>query len=125
MARIVVIDDNPDNLKLVRAVLRRAGHEVVDLVTGVEAAPVVRGAEPDLVLLDLELPDRDGFAVAADLRTATSSALRIVALTASPRSEVDRRVRDAGFDGVITKPIEVTRFPGQVDRVLRGLPPDE
>lgn len=124
MARIVVIEDNPDNMKLFRAVLRRSGHEVLEFATGVGVVEALRGIDPDLVLLDIQLPDRDGFQIAADLRADRGPGLRIVALTANVQPEDRHRALAGDFDGFIPKPIEVTRFPEQVARAVAGLAPE-
>ncbi len=124
MAQIVVIEDNPDNLKLFRAVLRRHGHEVLEFVTGVGVVDALRGIEPDLVLLDLQLPDRDGFQVAADLRADRGPRLRIVALTANVLPEDRERALAGGFDGFIPKPIDVARFPTEVANAVAGKGPE-
>jgi len=120
MATIVVVEDNPDNMKLFRAVLRRSGHEVREFATGVGLAATLAGAKPDLVLLDIQLPDLDGYEVLGELRAAFGPELRVVALTAHSLASDRDRVELAGFDGFITKPIDVTEFPHQVARAVAG-----
>ncbi len=68
MATVVIVEDNPDNMKLFRAVLSRAGHRLIEFTSGVGLADSLAGVEPDVVLLDIQLPDRDGLAVLGDLR---------------------------------------------------------
>jgi CheY-like chemotaxis protein len=126
MATIVVVEDNPDSMKLFRAVLKRGGHQVREVTTGVGVADLVAegGALPDLVLLDIQLPDRDGFAVLGELRDRWPG-LRVVALTANAMDADRIRVQEAGFDGLITKPIDVLRFPSQVQQAVAGVPLDD
>jgi two-component system, cell cycle response regulator DivK len=120
VARIVVVEDNPDNMKLFRALLVRHGHEVTGLATGEGLTEAVRGATPALVLLDIQLPERDGYELLADLRTTFGRDLRVVALTAHA-AEADRaRALDAGFDGYITKPIDVAGFPALIAQAIDG-----
>ena len=126
MATIVVVEDNPDSMKLFRAVLRRGGHQVREFSSGVGLADALAptGSLPDLVLLDIQLPDRDGFAVLTELRGRWSD-LRVVALTANAMDADRIRVRAAGFDGLITKPIDVARFLSQVEQAVAGERLDE
>jgi CheY-like chemotaxis protein len=119
MATIVVVEDNPDSMKLFRALLRRHGHAVVELARGAGLVDTVRRSAPDLVLLDIQLPDRDGFALLAELRAAFGRALRVVALTANALPDDRDQAISAGFDGFITKPIDVHQFPSQVDAAIR------
>jgi two-component system cell cycle response regulator DivK len=120
MAAIVVVEDNPDNMKLFRAVLRRGGHGVKEFVTGVGLADALAESRPDLVLLDIQLPDLDGYQVLEELRAKWGADLRVVALTAHALGSDRERAREAGFDGFITKPIDVTEFPHQVARAVAG-----
>lgn len=127
MATVAVVEDNPDNMKLFRAALRKRGHEVIEFVTGVDLVTAIERLPtvPALILLDLQLPDRDGFEVLADLRARWPSGLRIVALTAFAMESDRLRVRRAGFDGMITKPIEIHRFADQVAGAIAGERVDE
>lgn len=117
MAHIAVIDDNPDNLKLVQAVLGRAGHRVSVHETGVGFAAALPRDRPDLVLLDLELPDVDGFAVLAELRRLPDR-IRVVALTAHVGDDDRAAAVQAGFDGFMAKPLDIATFPAAVARLL-------
>ena len=118
----MVVDDNRDNRKLFRAVLSRQGHVVWEFETGVGLAEAIAAAEaqPDLVLLDIQLPDLDGFEVLALLRRHCPPTLRVVALTAFAAAADRSRALAAGFDGYITKPIDITRFPALVRGAIAG-----
>lgn len=119
---VAVIDDNVDNMKLFRAVLARHGHIVIEFATGVGVAEALAtaDAQPDLILLDIQLPDQDGFEVLSELRKRSATSLRVVALTAYASADDRDRVFAAGFDGYLTKPIDITRFPALVDRAIAG-----
>jgi two-component system cell cycle response regulator DivK len=124
MARILIVEDNPDNLKLFRALLTLKGHEVTALLSGEGLLETIQQDQPDLVLMDIQLPGLDGYALLEEIRAAPAPwrDLRIIALTAHARIEDEGRARHAGFDGYITKPIEITTFPAQVARALAGQP---
>ena len=122
MATIIVVEDQPDNLKLLTAVLTAKGHHVVGLSNGDRLMETVRTAQPapDLVLLDIQLPGRDGYALLEELKTVPERSCKVIALTAHALPEDYARARAAGFDGYITKPIDVRTFPAEVSRYLGG-----
>ena len=120
MATIVVVEDQPDSLKLLSTLLTLKGHEVIGLPNGDRVAEVLRTHQPTpaLVLLDIQLPGRDGFAVLEELRAMPERRWKTVALTAHAMPEDRARAEAAGFDGYITKPIDVRTFPSEVARYL-------
>jgi two-component system cell cycle response regulator DivK len=124
-ARILVVEDNPLNLKLVRDVLEFAGYEVVDAGTGEEGLQVAGRRRPDLVLLDLQLPGIDGMETLRRLRAEVlDSQVPVVAVTALAMAEDRAAAGAAGFDGYVEKPISVRALPGQVATFLeRGRAP--
>src|SRR4026207_1418236 len=120
MAKILSVADSPDNMNLFRTILRLKGHEVLGLAGGEGLLAAIADGSPDLILLDLQLPGRDGFALLREIRESPHSAVRVIALTAHAMSGDRERALDAGFDGYLTKPLAVRSFPGQVQRALRG-----
>ena len=120
MAKILVVEDNPDNMKLFTTILRLKGHVVRELPDGEGLLTELAGERPDLVLMDIQLPGRDGFALLEEIRGSPTPGLRVVALTAHAMSGDRDRALDAGFDGYLTKPIDVRRFPEQVARAVAG-----
>lgn len=120
MAHILVVDDSPDNLKLVGTILRLKGHAIRELSDGEGLLAELAEHTADLVLMDIQLPERDGFALLEEIRRSPTPAIRVVALTAHAMSGDRDRALVAGFDGYITKPIDVRRFPDQVARALKG-----
>jgi two-component system cell cycle response regulator DivK len=119
-ARILVIEDNPKNLKLVRDVLEYAGYEVVEARTGEEGIEVALRCAPDLVLMDLQLPGIDGNETLRQLRTRDPRRVPVVAVTAFAMHADRERVLADGFDGYLEKPISVRAFPGQIREFLHG-----
>ncbi|MGH7702879.1 MAG: response regulator [Gemmatimonadales bacterium] len=120
MATILIVEDSADNLKLFRTLLTLKGHAVVGLTSGEGLLDTIAASQPQLVLMDIQLPGRDGFALLGEIRGSAHSALRVVALTAHAMAGDRERALEAGFDGYITKPIEVRQFPEQVRRAVEG-----
>lgn len=120
MATIVVVEDQPDSLKLLTTLLTLKGHLVIGLANGDTLADVVRSHQPtpDLVLLDIQLPGRDGYELLEELNTLPARSWKVVALTAHALPEDRARASAAGFDGYITKPIDVRTFPAEVAKYL-------
>ncbi|UJR80465.1 sensor histidine kinase [Sandaracinus amylolyticus] len=118
MARILHIEDDPKSRLLVRKILVAAGHEVVDAATGLEGIRLAGEVSPELVLVDINVPDLDGYEVTLRLRGIPRLAgVPIVAITA----EGDRATSLAvGCDGFLEKPIDARRFPKQIEKFLRG-----
>lgn len=118
-ARILVVEDNDRNLKLVRDVLVFAGFEVLEAQTGEQGVAIAETTLPDLVLMDLQLPGIDGAEALRRLRDNPATAeLPVVAVTAFAMKEDGERTRQAGFDGYITKPLSVRSLPEQVRNYL-------
>ncbi|MFI5235765.1 MAG: response regulator [Gemmatimonadales bacterium] len=120
MATILIIDDNPDNMMLFRTLLALKGHRVVERSDGAGLLAALDEIKPDLTLMDIQLPERDGFALLKDIRGSAHRELRVLALTAHAMASDVERARQAGFDGYLTKPIDVRRFPELVARALTG-----
>ncbi len=118
MARILHIEDDPKSRLLVRKLLAASGHVVIEAESGLEGIRLAGIDRPDIVLVDINVPDLDGYEVTLRLRGMISMAgVPIVAITA----EGDRMTSLAvGADGFIAKPIDATRFPQLVERYLRG-----
>lgn len=119
MAKILVVEDNPDNMKLFSAVLTIRGHKVVGLSGGEALLPTMEAEAPQLILLDIQLPGEDGYQLLARLRAAIGSALPpVVALTAHAMSGDREKALAAGFCGYLTKPIDVGTFASSVEAFL-------
>lgn len=120
MARILIVEDSPDNMKLFSAVLGLSGHVVTGLGDGNGLIPRMNGWKPDLVLMDIQLPGCDGYTLLEELRECGYVDIPVIALTAHAMAGDEERAMEAGFDGYITKPIDVRSFPDQISKVLLG-----
>lgn len=119
MPKILVVEDSPDNMKLFRTVLTLKGHEVTGLPGGEGLLETIERTTPDLVLMDIQLPGQDGFALLREIRQSPFSKLRVVALTAHAMTGDRERALEAGFDGYITKPIDISTFAATVRAYMR------
>ena len=120
MARILIVEDSPDNMKLFRTILALKGHEVTGLPGGEGLLDAIEQGSPDLVLMDIQLPGKDGFTLLQEIRESSLPRVRVIALTAHAMTGDRERALDAGFDDYITKPIDIRNFPDQVQRALQG-----
>jgi CheY-like chemotaxis protein len=118
--KILIVEDSPDNMKLFRTLLTLKGHEVTGLTGGVELLETLERITPELVLMDIQLPGKDGFELLREIRQSPFSTLRVIALTAHAMAGDRERALAAGFDGYITKPIDIRKFPVQISRILTG-----
>jgi two-component system, cell cycle response regulator DivK len=119
--RILVVEDNPLNLKLVRDVLQVAGYDVIAAQSGEDGLRAAQEDPPDLVLMDLQLPGIDGTETLRRLRQGILSRhVPVVAVTAFAMVEDRERASLAGFDGYVEKPISVRALPGQIEAFLSG-----
>jgi two-component system cell cycle response regulator DivK len=117
--RILVVEDNALNFKLVRDVLEHAGYEVVGAGSGEECLEIAGDLPPDLVLMDLQLPGIDGTETMRRLRGGLLGAeVPVVALSALVMDQDHAAAETAGFDGYLNKPISVRSLPGQVASFL-------
>lgn len=121
MARILIVEDSPDNMKLFRTLLTMKGHAVTGLASGDGLEPQLDADDPELVLMDIQLPGKDGFELLSEIRASPRHARRrVIALTAHAMAGDRERAFEAGFDGYITKPIDIRGFPEEVARALAG-----
>jgi two-component system, cell cycle response regulator DivK len=118
---VLVVDDTETNLKLARDVLRANGLRTVEAASGAQALELAASVQPDVILLDLQLPDMDGIEVVRELRARTStSPIPVVALTALRIGEDDGWLRAAGFSACIEKPIDTRDFAARVRSYAEG-----
>lgn len=116
---ILLVDDNELNLKLAQQILVASGYEVRTAVQGEQAIEMASARRPDLILLDIRLPDMDGLEVLRQLRALSAiKAVPIVAMTAQAMPDEIQRFVAAGCDGYIQKPISLQTFRAEVQAHL-------
>lgn len=117
--KILVVDDNHTNLKLVSDLLAFEGYDILKAVDAEEAQVVITETLPDLILMDIALPGMDGLTLTRKLKAEVRTRhIRIVALTAFAMKGDEQKALDAGCDGYIAKPINTRTLPGQVAELL-------
>lgn len=120
-ALVLIVDDNDRNRRLARDVLRFASMRTIEAATGAEGLSLAEEHLPDLILMDIRLPDMDGRTALLRLRaTPTTARIPVVAVTSSAMMGDRERLLAAGFDGYLEKPISVKEFPGQVRAYSRS-----
>jgi CheY-like chemotaxis protein len=109
--RVVVVEDNAELREMLAGLLSMCGHEVQVAATGQEALEVVAATTPDVALVDIGLPDLDGFEVARRIRSAAAGrSLQLVALTGHADGQDRGMAKAAGFDDYLVKPVEAARL---------------
>ena len=117
---ILVVDDDRDSAETLAVLLRVEGYRAETAYDGIEALRVAAGCQPDLVLLDISMPEIDGFDVASKLRQQSwARNLRIVAITGWKRVDDRERARSAGFDEYLVKPLDFDRLKAVLASQLR------
>lgn len=120
MATILYIEDNFDNRMLVRRVLAAEGYTVVEAEDAGSALEWLKTGRPDMILIDINMPDMDGYTLTARIRAIEGFAeIPIVALTANVMRGDREKSLEAGCDGYIQKPVDIDLLPDQILRYLR------
>jgi len=117
--RILVVEDNMDNYELVRYVLERAGYDIFLAVNGRDGVDAARAQKPDLVLMDLGLPEMDGWSAIEKLKSDdVTKNIPLYALTAHTLPHDRKRAMKAGVDGYLAKPIQMKLFLDVIEGAL-------
>ncbi len=117
--RVLLADDQPVGRELVRTALEAVGYEVVEAVDGEDALETARSSAPDLILLDIHMPRRDGISVVKELRSDPRfQTVPILALTATAMKGDRQKGLDAGFTEYLTKPLSLTELRDVIARFL-------
>jgi two-component system, cell cycle response regulator DivK len=117
--RILIVEDNEDNQELMRFLLERAGYDVISVENGLEGVEAARREKPDIILMDLSLPELDGWSAARQIKAdAELKSIPLIAVTAHTLPGDRRKALDAGFDSYISKPINIHMFDITVGKVL-------
>ena len=116
---ILVVEDNAANRELLKEALGARGHVVTEVTNGEEALATLAQWEPDLVLLDIQMPKLDGYEVIRRIRDdARLHSLKVIALTAFAMRGEEEKTRSAGFDGYVSKPISFRTLYQQIEAVM-------
>jgi two-component system cell cycle response regulator DivK len=119
MSTILIVEDNEKNMKLARDVLQSKGYATLEAVTGEEGVRMAIAHHPDLVLMDIQLPGINGMEALRQVRAAPGcAAIPVVAFTASVTPTDRSQIAAAGFDGFISKPINLKEFLETIKRLL-------
>ena len=118
--RVLIVEDNVDNFELVRFILARAGYEVLSAANGTRGVETALREQPDLILMDLSMPEMDGWDAAKQLKAdERTRKIPVLALTAHTLPGDRKRAIEAGCDGYISKPINVASFEKLVATLVR------
>ncbi|MCC6300204.1 MAG: response regulator [Anaerolineales bacterium] len=125
MPVVLYIEDHPDNMTLVRRILQAENYTLIEAKTGLQGIFIAENQDVDVILLDINLPDIDGYEVARRLRSSKKTTLAyipIVAVTANAMRGDDKRILDAGVDLYITKPINIQALLSAVEGLAHQEP---
>ena len=123
IGRVLLVEDNQDNFELVQFLLERAGYEVLGARTGRECLEIVKRDPPDLVLMDLSLPEMDGWTAARHLKADPKTAcIPLVAITAHTLPGDRKRALDSGFNAYLSKPVNIQSFPQAIADAINKKP---
>ncbi|MBN1370960.1 MAG: response regulator [Anaerolineaceae bacterium] len=120
-AKILYIEDNPDNMTLVKRAIEAIGHNFIPAETGLKGIDLASEVKPDLILLDINLPDIDGYEIARRLRASDLEHLQyvpIIAITANALKGDAEKALEAGCDVYMSKPINIRELWARVDALL-------
>src|SRR5256885_8315261 len=123
MAKVLVVEDNPANMTLAVFLLQSVGHSVLSAMDAEAGLALARSDQPDLILMDIQLPGMDGLeAIALLKRDATTRAIPVIALTALAMKGDEERIRAAGCEGYIAKPMRYQEFLATIGAHLARTP---
>jgi two-component system cell cycle response regulator DivK len=119
MATVLIVEDNPANMTLAILLVESAGHTVLSATDAEAGLALARDERPDLILMDIQLPDMDGLTATVLLkRNDATSAIPVIALTALAMKGDEERIRAAGCDGYIAKPMRYKDFWAAIEAQL-------
>jgi two-component system, cell cycle response regulator DivK len=120
MTTILYVEDNPDNRLLIRRILQVEGFDILEASSAAEAMKVLENIIPELILMDINMPEVDGFTLMARLKKMPEfKNTPIIALTANVMRGDREKTLEAGCDGYIQKPVDVDELPAQINRFLK------
>jgi two-component system, sensor histidine kinase len=116
--RVLLVEDNHDAREMQATLLRMLGHDVLEAATGLEGVDAAVRQAPDVVVMDIGLPDIDGYEAARRIRQQRGRAVRLIAVSGYGQPQDRARSREAGFDAHLVKPVD----PAALNEVLQGAP---
>lgn len=122
MAVILIVEDDPQNRALLATVLHTAGHTTIKASDGRDGIAKATKTPPDIVLMDIRLPDMNGMEAARKIRAALPDrSMRIIAVTASILPEDEKAILESGIDAIVHKPIEIVELRNEVAKWLESI----
>jgi len=119
MSTILIVEDNEKNMKLVRDILRHNKYETLEATNGLDGVRIAAESRPDLVLMDIQLPDIDGIEALRRIRKDRAlDRVPVIAVSASVMPDDQQKIVTSGFDAFVTKPINLKQFLATVQRLL-------
>ena len=119
MKQVLVIEDNENNMELISFMLKNSGYTVLQAFRGEDGLALAKSNKPDLILLDIQLPDIDGTVILAELRQEPGTmSIPVIAVTSYAMTGDSKKLLNAGCDGYIEKPIDPDLFIDQINSVL-------
>jgi len=116
---VLIVEDEHKNLKLVRDLLNLSGHTTLEATDGKQGVAVAKRDKPDLILMDIQLPVMDGIESNKILKTdVNTKKIPVIALTSYAMKDDKKKILEAGFNGYMTKPLDVDRFLEKVSNFL-------
>jgi two-component system, cell cycle response regulator DivK len=123
VGKVLVVEDNPANMTLATFLLKSAGHTVLGATDAESGLTLARSDQPDLILMDIQLPGMDGLQATAVLKAdPTTRSIPVIALTALAMKGDEERIRAAGCDGYIAKPLAYREFLATISNLLVKAP---
>lgn len=122
MSRVLVVEDNPNNMKLINMVLNRYGYETIGAVTGEEGVEKAGAEKPDMILMDIMLPDIDGLETTRRIRKIESmQKIPIIAITSYAMAGDREKILEAGCNGYFEKPINPLTIMKDIEKVIERM----
>ena len=116
---ILYVEDNPDNRMLVKRILLAEDYSLIEAIDGKDALKVLKTAHPDLILMDINMPDMDGYTLTAKIKSLPGfERVPILALTANVMRGDKEKTLEAGCDGYIQKPLDIDQLTREIEKFL-------
>lgn len=117
---VMVVEDNEKNRKLVRVVLKAKGYNIIEAATGEEALNLLKNQKPDIILMDIQLPDIDGLTLIKQIKASViTKDIPIIAVTAYAMKGDEQKILDTGCDAYVSKPINTQELPRIVEKYIK------